>query len=117
MLKTFREVLIITLPKVLDTFSTHLYRSISLLNTDYKIIAQKWANRLGELLNELIEDHQRGFIPGRDGRENILKTQVLYNYYNWKKENGLFLFLDQEKAFNRVSHQALKIILKKLQLP
>jgi hypothetical protein len=34
-----------------------------------------WADRLGPILNQIVGGHQLGFIPGRDGRENILNLQ------------------------------------------
>ena len=89
--KSMRRVLITTLPKEQDSYSTNLYRPISLLNTDYKIITKVWSNRMGPMLNDIIGEHQRGFIPRRDGRENILKTQILHDYYSWKGRTIPFL--------------------------
>ena len=37
------------------------------ITTDYKVIMAVWASRLGPILNEIIGEHQKGFIPGRDG--------------------------------------------------
>ena len=41
------------------------YRPISLMNTDYKIIAFVFAKRLQKVLNYLINDNQTGYIKGR----------------------------------------------------
>jgi hypothetical protein len=35
-----------------------------------------WADRLGPILNQKVGGHL-GFIPGRDGTENILNQQIL----------------------------------------
>jgi hypothetical protein len=51
------------------THTQHKYHPISLL--DYKMVMRVWANRLGPILAKKIGLHQQGFIPGREGRENI----------------------------------------------
>lgn len=47
------------------------YRPISLLNEDYKIYVNVWANRLKKILNNFISEDQAGFLPGRQLRDNI----------------------------------------------
>jgi hypothetical protein len=115
--ESMRQVIITTIPKVEDPYHTGLYRPISLLNTDYKIIARVWANRLGPILADIIGHHQRGFVPGRDGRENILNVQLIHDTMSWENLDGIFLFLDQEKAFDRVSHKTLNKVFKKFKWP
>ena len=115
--QSWTDILVAVLPKVQDAFSTHLYRPISLLNADYKNIMRAWANRLGPILAELVGHHQRGFIPGRDGRENIINVQLIIDLLNAKTEEGAVLFLDQEKAFDMVSLTTINRIFQKLEWP
>ena len=103
---SWREIIISALNKVEDPYSTHLYRPISLLNTDYKTVMRCWANRLGPILADKIGHHQRGFIPGRDGRDNIINVQLITDLLNARSEEGAILFLDQEKAFDMVSYSS-----------
>ena len=74
-----------------------------------------WANRMGPVLVNRIGHHQRGFIPTRDGRENIINVQLLINLI--KNEEGAVVFLDQEKAFNMVSFTTINRIFEKLKWP
>ena len=78
-------------PKVPDPFNTGLFRPITLANSDYKIILQVWAMRLGPIMNDIIGEHQRGFIPGRDGRENIIVMQAIADRLYKAKEGGIKL--------------------------
>ena len=89
-----KEVLLVTLAKVADAYSTSLFRPIPLLNTDYKIIMRVWANRLGPILNEIIRSHQKGFIPSKDDRENVIHAQLVLDLCKWKGRDGGFLFMD-----------------------
>ena len=111
---SWAQILISVLPKEADSYSTHKFRPISLLNTDYKVVMRVWANRLGPILAKKIGHHQRGFIPGRDGRENIINVQMIIDLINSKNEEGAIAFLDQEKAFDMVSFTTINTTFAKL---
>ena len=115
--KSWGEILVTVLPKEPDSYSTHKFRPISLLNTDYKMVMRIWANRLGPILANKIGHHQRGFIPGRDGRENIINVQLVIDLINARNEEGAIVFLDQEKAFDMVSFNTINHIFTSLDWP
>ena len=56
------------------------------------------------VLPKLINENQR-CIPGRKITKNIHLVQDLIDAINMKKGKAAFIFLDQEKAFDRMSHQ------------
>jgi hypothetical protein len=114
---SWAQIVISVLPKEQDSYSTHKFRPIFLLNTDYKMVMRVWANRLGPILANKIGHHQCGFIPGRDGRENIINVQMIINLLNAKNEEGTVAFLDQEKAFDMVSFTTINTIFTKLNWP
>ena len=107
---------VVLIPKVDDPFHTGMYRPITLTNSDYKLVLRVWAGRLGAILGVAVEEHQKGFIPGRDGRENVLTVQYCMDKLAKKKVGGI-VFLDLEKAFDRVSHEALHFLLEKFEFP
>jgi hypothetical protein len=108
------QIVISVIPKEPDSYSTHKFSPISLLNTDYKIVMRVWANRLGPILANKIGHHQKGFIPGRDGQENIINVQMIIDLLNAKNEERAVAFLDQEKVFDMVSFTTINTIFTKL---
>jgi hypothetical protein len=76
-----------------------------------------WANRLSLILANKIGHHQRGFIPGRDGQENIINVQMIIDLLNARNEEGAVTFLDQEKAFDMVSFTTINTVFTKLNWP
>jgi hypothetical protein len=78
------------------------------------MVIRVWANRLGPILAKKIGHHQRGFIPGRDGRENIINVQIIIDLINAHQENRAVAFLDQEKAFDMVSFTTINTVFTKL---
>ena len=58
------------------------YRPISLLTTDYKLIAKTMANRLKVVLDDLIHEDQNGFMKGRNIGCNI---RTIIDLIEWKK--------------------------------
>uniref|UniRef100_A0A803TXE9 Reverse transcriptase domain-containing protein n=1 Tax=Anolis carolinensis TaxID=28377 RepID=A0A803TXE9_ANOCA len=139
--KTFQEILIIPLQKVMnrileegkvpqtwnnanivvipkgnaDNTQVKNYRPISLLNADYKIFASILADRLKEVLKARIGEDQSGFLPGRQMKENIRNILNAIEYYdkNIQKEIA-FLFLDAEKAFDNVNWSCMFEILREM---
>ena len=79
------------------------YRPITLLNVDLKILTRTLAKRLITVLPKLIHENQT-CIPGRRITKNIHIVQDLIDLINKNKGKGAFIFLDQEKAFDRISH-------------
>ena len=114
---SWMDISVAVLPKEEDSYSTHKFRPISLLNNDYKIVMRVWANRMGPILSKRIGHHQRGFIPSQDGRENIINVQLLIDLINAQNEEGAVIFLDQEMTFDMVSFTAINQIFEKLEWP
>ena len=78
------------------------WHPISLLNCAYKIAAKAIANRFKQVLPNLIDNDQTGFLKGRFIGENIRLIDSIIKYTAPKNIPGLLLFLDFEKAFDTV---------------
>ena len=79
------------------------YRPISLLNVDLKIITRTLAKRMSGVIGKLVNKNQT-CLPGRHIGTNIHILQDLIDLANAKDLEAAILFLDQEKAFDRMSH-------------
>ena len=88
------------------------WRPLSLLNTDYKILAKIFARRLQVVLPNLIDEDQVAYIKGRYIGENIRKIVDIFEYTDKLTDPGIALFLDFEKAFDTISWQYLYKTLK-----
>ena len=87
------------------------WRPISLLNVIYKLASTVIANRFKKVLNNVINENQKGFIAGRFLGENI---RLIYDIlFESKKQNipGLILSIDFEKAFDTVSWRFISEVL------
>ena len=96
-----------------DRSDLKFYRPISLPNVDVKIITETLALRLGKILPSVISKDQTG-IPGRNIATNLHTLNNIVKCANSKNAEAVILFLDQEKAFDRVDHQFLLKTLKHL---
>jgi len=116
--KSMTESFITLIPKKdRDPNYTKNWRLISLLNADYKILTKLWAQRLRPVVMETIGRHQTGFIPERDIRENVLLVQTIIDRMYEKNKRGGILFLDWEKAYDRISHEAIYKVAERLGFP
>ena len=79
------------------------YRPITLLNVDLKIITKTLADRMVTILPKIVHPNQT-CVPGRHIENNIFLTQDLIDHANLTNRNLALIFLDQEKAFDRMSH-------------
>ena len=79
------------------------WRPLSLLNTDYKILAKTLASRLQLVITKLVKPDQTGCIRGRYIGENIRTILDLIEYTTLNNIPGYMVMIDFEKAFDSVS--------------
>ena len=77
------------------------WRPITLLNCDYKIVAKCFAERIKPHLSNLIMPDQKGYIKGRYINEANRLLKDIIDYTDREKNDGIIIFLDQTKAFDR----------------
>ena len=99
---------IILLYKKKDPRDVRNYRPITLLNIDYKILAKILVSRLKKVIDTVISEEQTGFVPGRVITWNSHLLNLIQAYIEETDEEGLFIFLDCEKAFDRCSWPFLR---------
>ncbi|KAL3675948.1 hypothetical protein R1sor_025896 [Riccia sorocarpa] len=92
------------IPKGDDRFLISSWRPISLLNLGYKINSKLLANKLNVVLEHLVGNQQKGFVKGRSIIDNILNYQLGQDWAFHSKQPALFIKLDFQKAFDRISH-------------
>ena len=93
------------------------YRPITVLNTDYKVFTKAIVTRLTKVAPSLIHPDQVGFIRGRSIFDQIEQAMMTINYVRLKGINRAIVILDQEKAYDKITHLYLWRILKKFAFP
>ena len=78
------------------------WRPITLLNCDYKIASKAIGNRMKQVLPEIINNDQSGFLKGRSIAENSLLIDGIINFVDDMNKSGLLMFLDFENAFDSI---------------
>ena len=82
---------------------------VSLLNADYKIISKILTSRMQPVMHKLVHEDQQCAVKGRKIQNHLHNIREIITYCRVKARN---LSLDQEKAFDRVSHSFLHKILE-----
>lgn len=106
-LKFGQSKIIVILKPLKDAMPVGSYHPISLFNLDYKKLTSILENRLKAIIGKNISPDQTGFIPDHSWTTCIWKIINLINVIKKGKTDSDFVFLDTEKAFDRVEHRFL----------
>ncbi|CAM2111714.1 unnamed protein product [Caretta caretta] len=102
-----RQAVLALLLKKVDLHDLQNWRPVSLLSTDYKVVAKAISLRLGSVLADVVHPDQTYTVPGQTIFDNLY---LVWDLFELGHRDGLLftlLSLDQEKAFDRVDHEYL----------
>ena len=68
-------------------------------------------------MHQIIHVNQAGFIPGRNIFDQVKLAKLMIDYAETTEENGVIIALDQEKAYDKITHDYLWKTLNKFNLP
>ncbi|CAL1355574.1 unnamed protein product [Linum trigynum] len=104
-LRSFNHTWLTLIPKVDAVENMRQLRPISLCQFIYKVITKIMAERLAELLPNIVSEGQNAFIKERQIVDNVLLGHELMHYLKIKnqgKKGYMALKVDMEKAYDRV---------------
>jgi hypothetical protein len=113
----FTEGWMSPLYKKKDKAAIENYRPITLLNTDYKLMTKALALQMIDSVKSMIHKDQAGFIPGRSIFNHIRLTKIMIQYAEIMEQNGAIIALDQEKAYDRITHEYLWKTMEAFNMP
>ncbi len=117
--KQWAEAIIATPYKKGDSLLPDNYRPITLLNAAYKLYARMLHHRLQQLHSEKVRPTQFGFRKGHstDDALGLLRRYLELLTSTQHSAHVHLIFLDWEKAFDRISHKGLVLALERLKVP
>ena len=89
------------------------YRGISILNTCYKIYASILKTRFNVIMENIILEAQNGFRKGRSCSDCIFTVNQILEKHREYNIPTFILFVDFEKAFDKINRNELWNIMKK----
>lgn len=94
--------MITLLPKVTGATKIQQFKPIGLLHYLYKLVTKTLTLRLEKIADKLIHSNQTAFMKGRNIMSGIMILHEILHETKRKKEIGIILKLDFEKAYGHV---------------
>ena len=105
---------ITVLPKPGDSWRLSSYRPITLLNSDYRILARVLAARLLACLAAIISPSQSAFVKGRRIGDPIVLLQLVPHLLKQRGQRAVIACLDFAKAFDTISRGFLLQVMERM---
>ena len=115
--KDWKMSVFILIPKKGNAKERSDYRTIALISHASKVMLTFLQARLQQYVNQELPDVQGGFRKGRGTRDQIANIRWIIEKAREFQKNISFCFIDYAKAFDRVNHNKLWKILKKMEIP
>lgn len=90
------------------------YRPIALIPVDVKILSKALAYRLQSAIPKLVHTDQKGFVRGRSIHHHVRFLADLQDLVTSRAEEAYALFLDFQKAFDRVNWDYMFRLLERM---
>ena len=103
---------VIPLPKVKNTQACEEHRLISLISHGSKILLHIIKNRITNIIDSKISECQLSYRKGKGTRDGIFILRTIGERMIQKNKKVYMVFIDYQKAFDRVNHERLIEILK-----
>ena len=123
----FNDAVSVFLPKPIDDAAHDMLnrspedtRPLALKNTDNKILAAAFNSGLSSTTPTWADPDQRGFVPNRQGVDNIIGFDTAMRIQDWTApaaEMPLGLCFDFKAAFPSISHSFLFLVLRAIGVP
>ena len=112
--KTLNMTWVTLIPKKDTPVDVLDYRPISMVRSVYKVIAKVLSKRLKGVIAELIGETQTAFVSGRQILGGALIANEVVNWLQRKKNKGVLLKLDFQKAYDTINLHSLDMVLKEM---
>lgn len=98
-----------------DSRKLNNYRAIKLTSHTLKILERAVCNRLKKLVK--LHDNQCGFVEGKSTVDAIQSLRILMEKHRDARVDLYLVFIDLEKAFDRVPRDLIWVALRSLNVP
>jgi hypothetical protein len=113
----WKEGVICKIPKKGNLLNCNNWRGLTLLSVFSKIMARIILNRIGERIDSTLKRHQVGFRSGGSCVDHINTLRIILEQYTGFNSEIHLMFVDFEKAFDRVNREYIWRSLTKRGIP